>query len=127
MAKIVCASPPCVGRCARGCRNAIEELSQQSRQLDHEHVWVTALDGDNQPALNEAGATWQHCGICGNEMGLDPKTKDRIRREAYAYAANELDAVRDWERNQERYPDPYEREEFEIQISRITQELRKKA
>lgn len=29
------------------------------------HVWVTALDGDDQPARNSAGRTWVHCGICG--------------------------------------------------------------
>jgi hypothetical protein len=31
----------------------------------HTHVWVTALDGDDRPALGADGKTWEHCGICG--------------------------------------------------------------
>ena len=34
----------------------------------HEHVWVTALDGDDQPARDEAGRTWTHCGVCGTRQ-----------------------------------------------------------
>ncbi|MFF9205119.1 hypothetical protein ACF1AE_25525 [Streptomyces sp. NPDC014986] len=34
-------------------------------EVAHEHVWVTALDGDDQPAKDEAGRTWTHCGVCG--------------------------------------------------------------
>ncbi|MFD4475947.1 hypothetical protein ACFWPU_07510 [Streptomyces sp. NPDC058471] len=30
-----------------------------------DHQWVTALDGDDQPARDAAGNTWEHCGICG--------------------------------------------------------------
>jgi hypothetical protein len=30
-----------------------------------EHVWVTALDGDNEPARDADGRTWVHCGVCG--------------------------------------------------------------
>ena len=29
------------------------------------HTWVTALDGADQPARDEAGNGWQHCGVCG--------------------------------------------------------------
>ncbi|MFJ6615432.1 hypothetical protein ACIQPT_34730 [Streptomyces sp. NPDC091289] len=34
----------------------------------HEHVPVTALDGDDRPAYDEAGRTWTHCGICGQKL-----------------------------------------------------------
>lgn len=31
----------------------------------HEHVWVTALDGDTgEPARDADGNTWTHCGVC---------------------------------------------------------------
>ncbi|MFH9761343.1 hypothetical protein ACH4MJ_04310 [Streptomyces anulatus] len=53
--------------------------------------------------------------------------KSEIRREAYAYAARELDAVRDWETSERHYPDEDERDEFESQVSRIVAELKKKA
>ncbi|MFI0967128.1 hypothetical protein ACH4S8_37940 [Streptomyces sp. NPDC021080] len=33
---------------------------------DHGHVWVTALDGDDRPALDADGRTWELCGICGD-------------------------------------------------------------
>lgn len=36
---------------------------------EHECVWVTALDGDNEPARNADGRTWQHCGVCGAPQG----------------------------------------------------------
>lgn len=29
------------------------------------HTWVTALDGDDQPALGADGKPWEHCGLCG--------------------------------------------------------------
>lgn len=32
----------------------------------HTHVYVTALDGDDKPALDAEGKTWTHCGICGD-------------------------------------------------------------
>lgn len=32
---------------------------------DHDHIWVTALDGNNEPDRNEKGESWTHCGICG--------------------------------------------------------------
>ncbi|MFE0472578.1 hypothetical protein ACFW2V_13285 [Streptomyces sp. NPDC058947] len=32
---------------------------------DHKPVWVTALDGDNEPARDMTGNTWMHCGVCG--------------------------------------------------------------
>ena len=35
--------------------------------VECEHVWTTALDGDDHPARDEAGRTWTHCGICGQE------------------------------------------------------------
>ncbi|MEV6074952.1 hypothetical protein AB0L80_07575 [Streptomyces sp. NPDC052069] len=53
--------------------------------------------------------------------------KTEIRREAYAYAARELDAIRDWETSERHYPDEDEREEFETQVSRIVADLKKKA
>jgi hypothetical protein len=30
-----------------------------------EHTWVTALDGNDQPARDSQGNTWVHCGLCG--------------------------------------------------------------
>ncbi|MFF8250155.1 hypothetical protein [Streptomyces griseus] len=53
--------------------------------------------------------------------------KAEIRREAYAYAARELDANRDWETSERHYPDEDEREEFETQVSRIVRSLERKA
>lgn len=32
---------------------------------DHKSVWVTALGGNDERALDENGRTYQHCGICG--------------------------------------------------------------
>ncbi|MFB6665913.1 hypothetical protein [Streptomyces parvus] len=53
--------------------------------------------------------------------------KAEIRRAAYAYAARELDAIRDWETSERHWPDEDEREEFETQVSRIVAELESKA
>lgn len=50
--------------------------------------------------------------------------KAEIRREAYAYAARELDAVRDWETSERHYPNEAERDEFERQLSLIVRDLR---
>lgn len=47
----------------------------------HEHVWVTALDGDNQPARNETGNTWTHCGVCG--IPRDPADVDTLPQWLY--------------------------------------------
>lgn len=33
---------------------------------EHEHVWVTALDGDDEPARDADGKTWTHCGVCSD-------------------------------------------------------------
>lgn len=33
---------------------------------EYEHVWVTALDGNDEPARDADGRTWTHCGVCGN-------------------------------------------------------------
>ncbi|PPS89411.1 hypothetical protein [Streptomyces sp. MH60] len=40
-----------------------------------EHVWVTALDGDNEnePARDADGRTWVHCGVCGTPRGASPR------------------------------------------------------
>jgi hypothetical protein len=40
---------------------------------DHKPVWVTALDGDDEPARDAAGRTWAHCGICGTRREAEPK------------------------------------------------------
>lgn len=40
---------------------------------DHEHVWVTALDGDDQPARDADGNTWTHCGVCGDPRDGAPR------------------------------------------------------
>lgn len=32
---------------------------------DHDPVWVIALDGDGERALNEDGRPYMHCGTCG--------------------------------------------------------------
>lgn len=47
----------------------------------HKHVWVTALDGDNQPARNETGNTWTHCGVCG--IPRDPADVDTLPQWLY--------------------------------------------
>ena len=55
----------------KGARAVVAELrrladeAQQPETEAHEHVPVTALDGDDRPALDEHGHTWTHCGICG--------------------------------------------------------------
>jgi hypothetical protein len=46
--------------------------SQHDNQ-DHEPVWVTALDGDDEPARDAEGRTWAHCGICGTRRDAEPK------------------------------------------------------
>lgn len=51
------------GGLARRLRRMADEA--QPDEGAHEHVWVTALDGDDQPARDEAGRTWTHCGVCG--------------------------------------------------------------
>jgi hypothetical protein len=50
--------------------------------------------------------------------------KAEIRREACAYAARELDAVRDWEVSERLFPDEGERDEFERQVSLIVSRLK---
>ncbi|QDN94957.1 hypothetical protein FNV58_01095 (plasmid) [Streptomyces sp. RLB1-9] len=40
---------------------------------DHEHVWVTALDGDDEPARDADGNTWTHCGVCGDPRDGAPR------------------------------------------------------
>jgi hypothetical protein len=40
-------------------------LSPPTHPDDHEPVWVTALDGNDRPALDADGNTWTHCGVCG--------------------------------------------------------------
>lgn len=44
-------------------RRALEVAT--GRDKEHDHVWVTALDGNDQPARDENGRTWTHCGVCG--------------------------------------------------------------
>lgn len=50
---------------------AANKLRQMATEVesggDHKPVWVTALDGDDRPALDENGHTYQHCGICGTK------------------------------------------------------------
>lgn len=40
------------------------------------HVWTTALDGENRPALDDDGCTWEHCGICGVPKDVAEGGKD---------------------------------------------------
>ena len=42
------------------------ESSGRHPYTPHACTWVTALDGDNKPAKDRKGNTWEHCGICGN-------------------------------------------------------------
>jgi hypothetical protein len=44
-----------------------EPLRDPSRPqtAPHTHTWVTALDGEDQPAVGKDGKPWTHCGICG--------------------------------------------------------------
>lgn len=47
------------------------------------HVWVTALDGDDEPALDDDGCTWEHCGICGTpqaEVGKGTRAAGEFTR-----------------------------------------------
>lgn len=42
------------------------ERSWRHPYTPHACTWVTALDGDNKPAKDRKGNTWEHCGICEN-------------------------------------------------------------
>lgn len=57
---------------------------------------------------------------------MNQQRKAEIRREAYRYAARELDAVRDWATSERLFPDEDEREEFETQVTRIVRALEAK-
>lgn len=57
---------------------AVRELAAAANELrhmadeaesggDHKPVWVTALDGNDVPALDKNGRPYQHCGICGTK------------------------------------------------------------
>lgn len=47
-------------------QEAADTATRRIRDAEkHEHVWVTALDGNDQPALDADGKTWTHCGVCG--------------------------------------------------------------
>ncbi|THA72517.1 hypothetical protein E6R60_26675 [Streptomyces sp. A0642] len=43
--------------------------AQQPEAAACPHVWVTALDENDRPALDETGSTWTHCGVCGGLPG----------------------------------------------------------
>ncbi|MEU9405537.1 hypothetical protein AB0E08_07520 [Streptomyces sp. NPDC048281] len=47
-------------------------LTPDEHPSDHAPVWVTALDGDDRPALNADGRTWTHCGVCGTPQEPTP-------------------------------------------------------
>lgn len=57
---------------------------------------------------------------------MNQQRKAEIRREAYRYAARELDAIRDWEKSEELFPDEEERDEFENQVTSIVRALETK-
>ncbi|MGH3585827.1 MAG: hypothetical protein ACRDQ0_05850 [Pseudonocardia sp.] len=63
------------------CEAIATELKQMvNEQLEteaHEHVWTTALDGADQPARDEAGRTWTHCGICGQKQPTPTPTEEQ--------------------------------------------------
>ncbi|MFC4506627.1 MULTISPECIES: hypothetical protein [Streptomyces] len=40
---------------------------------EHKHMWVTALDGDDEPARGADGNTWTHCGVCGDPRDDAPR------------------------------------------------------
>lgn len=44
------------------------------------HTWVTALNGDDQPALDTAGRTWVHCGICGQRKATEAPYDSPLHR-----------------------------------------------
>jgi len=58
-------------RAVRELAAAADELRHMAAKAesggDHEPVWVTALDENDEPALDENGRTYQHCGICGTK------------------------------------------------------------
>lgn len=56
--------------------------AQQPETETHEHTWVTALDGDDEPARDETGRTWTHCGVCGQKKPAadQPDTETEERR-----------------------------------------------
>ena len=52
-----------------GIRDAARQAAGQQPAAAEacKHTWTTALDGNDQPARDEAGHTWTHCGICGQK------------------------------------------------------------
>lgn len=51
-------------------RDVLRRMTPSPHPADHEPVWVTALDGEDQPALDADGKTWTHCGVCGTRRGV---------------------------------------------------------
>jgi hypothetical protein len=66
---------------------------EERRAAECAHVWVTALDGDDRPARDRAGNTWQHCGICGQRKAEDgaPTRQHRAEVETLRARVAELE------------------------------------
>jgi hypothetical protein len=67
------ASPVFRGAMAAVGKVRLAPLPLVPDESDHEHVWVTALDGDDEPARNADGNTWTHCGVCGDPRDGAPR------------------------------------------------------
>ncbi|MER5277772.1 hypothetical protein ABT025_18715 [Streptomyces sp. NPDC002809] len=52
----------------------------------HQHTWVTALDGDDLPALDEHGHTRTHCGTCGTKRTPDERREPHPTEADMAHA-----------------------------------------
>ncbi|MFF5642094.1 hypothetical protein ACFY8Q_07235 [[Kitasatospora] papulosa] len=57
----------------------LANVEEQQRQAAAEcaHSWTTALDGDDNPARDHTGRTWDHCGICGTRKPAPAAVPDR--------------------------------------------------
>lgn len=71
------------GECVHGGRPTDEA---QPATDQHEHTWVTALDGDDLPALDETGHTWTHCGTCGTKRTPDERREPHPTEADMAHA-----------------------------------------
>ncbi|MEV4966681.1 hypothetical protein AB0886_05355 [Streptomyces sp. NPDC024062] len=76
----------------------LADVEEQQRQAAAEcaHSWTTALDGDDNPARDDAGHTWEHCGICGTRKPAPLTMADRNAHAVgmYATTAVELEDAR---------------------------------
>lgn len=60
------------------------------------HVWRTALDGENRPALDDDGCTWEHCGICGVPKDVADAPGELTRTPAAAETETDVEPPFGW-------------------------------